>query len=84
MVGLNTSEENLRDLAGKVQDAVSGLTGDAATQARSKVDEVAGKAQNMYGQAADGIRGVASDQPMMTMLAAAGLGIVLGVLIGRR
>jgi uncharacterized protein YjbJ (UPF0337 family) len=42
-----------RDLGGKVQDTVGGLTGDSQTQARGKANQAAGQAENAYGKAAD-------------------------------
>jgi uncharacterized protein YjbJ (UPF0337 family) len=41
------------EAAGRVQDAWGGLTGDAATQARGKVEQVKGAAQQLYGKARD-------------------------------
>ncbi len=40
----------VRKGAGHVQDAVGGLTGDGETQAKGKVNEIAGSAQNAYGK----------------------------------
>ncbi len=84
MVDSNRPEGTLRNLGGKVQDAVGSLTGDTATQASGKANEAAGSAQDMYGRAVDGLGGFASEQPMMAMLAALGAGILLGVIIARR
>ena len=84
MVDSNRPEGTLRNLGGKVQDAVGGLTGDSATQARGKVNEAAGSAQDMYGRAVDEVGEFVTGQPMMAMLAALGAGILLGVIIARR
>jgi len=43
----------VRNGAGHVQDAVGGLTGDLKTQARGKLNEAAGAAQNAYGKVRD-------------------------------
>ena len=43
----------VRNGAGRVEDAVGGLTGDAKTQLRGKLNEAAGAAQNAYGRARD-------------------------------
>lgn len=43
----------VRNFAGKAEDAVGGLTGDAKTQADGKIDKLAGTAQNTYGKAKD-------------------------------
>ena len=84
MVDSNRPEGTLRNLGGKVQDAAGGLTGDAATKAKGKVNEAAGSAQDMYGRAVDEVGGFVTEQPVMAMLAALGAGILLGVIIARR
>ncbi len=84
MVDENRAEGTLRDLGGKVQDAVGGLTGDTATQAHGKANQAAGGAQRLYGQAADEVRAFASGQPVTALLSVLGTGIVLGFLLGRR
>jgi len=42
-----------RNGAGHVQDGIGGLTGDAKTQLRGKLNEAAGAAQGAYGKARD-------------------------------
>ena len=84
MVDENRAEGTLRNVGGKIQDAVGGLTGDSSTQARGKANQAAGQAQDMYGQAVDGLKTFASDQPLVTLLSAIGVGVVLGFLLGRR
>ena len=44
-----------KDVGGKIKDAVGGLTGDESLQAEGKADQIAGKAQKLYGAAKDGI-----------------------------
>ena len=85
----NRVEGTARNLGGKVQDAVGGLTGDQETQARGKVNQVRGNLQNTYGQAADQARDTAGDiadivrsQPMTALLVAGGVGFLLGLLRG--
>jgi len=79
-----------QDAAGKVQDAVGGLTGDAATQAKGKLNQAAGKVRGLYGEAADqaqnafsGVVRSAQDNPVAALLIAAGVGYVLARLIHR-
>jgi uncharacterized protein YjbJ (UPF0337 family) len=43
----NRPEGTLRNLGGKVEDAVGGLTGDSSTRLRGKANEAAGAAQHM-------------------------------------
>ena len=80
----NKTEGTFRDVAGKVQDAVGGLTGDAATQAKGKYNQAAGQAQSYYGDTMDSVRDFAADQPVTGLLIAAGVGLLVGFLIGRR
>ena len=84
MVDENRADGTLRNVGGKIQDAVGGLTGDSSTQARGKANQAAGQAQDMYGQAVDGLKTFASDQPLVALLSAMGVGVVLGFLLGRR
>jgi uncharacterized protein YjbJ (UPF0337 family) len=79
MVNENRVEGAIRDVAGKVQDAVGAVTGDVATRARGQMNRAAGGgAQNAYGQAVDEVRSFASDQPVIALLSAMTLGIVIG------
>ena len=79
----NRIEGTAREFGGKVQDAVGAITGDAATQARGQVNRVAGRAQDAYGQTLDHVRGFATDQPVAALLSALGLGVIMGILLGR-
>jgi uncharacterized protein YjbJ (UPF0337 family) len=84
MVDENRVEGTARNIGGKIQDAVGAVTGDAATQARGQMNRAAGSAQDAYGQAVDGARSFASDQPVVALLSAMTLGIVIGCLLARR
>jgi uncharacterized protein YjbJ (UPF0337 family) len=84
MVDENRAEGAARNIGGKVQDAVGAVIGDTATQARGQMNRAAGSAQDAYGQAVDGVRSFASDQPIVALLSAITLGMVLGFLMARR
>ena len=78
------------DAAGKMQDAVGGLTGDAATQVKGKLHQASGKAKVLYDGAADQAQNVFSgmirrtqDNPVAALLIAAGIGYVLSRLFHR-
>jgi uncharacterized protein YjbJ (UPF0337 family) len=77
----NEFEGAARDLGGKVQDAVGGLTGDAEIQAEGKWNQAAGKAQKTFGAAADEIRDNVVDKPLTALAVAAGVFFVLGYLM---
>ena len=80
----NQVEGTARDFVGRVQDAAGGLTGDAATQVRGKINQAAGQAQRAYGDAVGEVRGFTSDQPLTAVLAALGVGTILGIFLARR
>jgi uncharacterized protein YjbJ (UPF0337 family) len=78
------------DAAGKVQDAVGGLSGDTATQVKGKLHQAAGKARGLYGEAADEAQNVfsgvirrAQDNPVAALFIAAGAGYALARLLHR-
>ncbi len=80
----NRVEGGLRQAGGRLQDAVGGLTGDAATQIRGKANQAAGYAQRAYGNTIDGARDFAVDSPATALLTAGGVGLLLGLLLARR
>jgi uncharacterized protein YjbJ (UPF0337 family) len=78
-----------KNLSGKVEEGVGRLTGDAKTQARGKLDQASGAAQDLYGQASDMARDTAETfndwlrttietQPYTTAIVALGIGWLLG------
>jgi uncharacterized protein YjbJ (UPF0337 family) len=73
-----------QDVVGKAQDAIGGATGDVGTQAEGKLRQGLGKAQRTYGDAVDGFREAAVENPLATLAAVAGVGFLLGVLWSRR
>ena len=79
----NRIEGAAKDIGGKIQDGVGGLTGDSSVQARGKANQAAGQAQNTYGQMVDEVTSFAKDQPVTALLSAAGVGLVLGYLLRR-
>ncbi|MDD2859976.1 MAG: CsbD family protein [Acidiphilium sp.] len=44
-----------KDIGGKIKDGIGGLTGDESLQAEGKTDQLAGKAQKLYGSAKDAV-----------------------------
>jgi uncharacterized protein YjbJ (UPF0337 family) len=78
-----------RNLGGKVEEGVGRTTGDVKTQLQGKLDQAAGAAQDLYGQAADAARDTAvsfdkwlrttiETQPYTTAIVALGIGWLLG------
>jgi uncharacterized protein YjbJ (UPF0337 family) len=73
-----------QETAGKIEDAVGNFAGDAKTQMSGKARQAAGQAQQAYGQAVDGMRDFATENPIGAILGAAGLGVLLGLILARR
>lgn len=82
MLDENRADGTLRNVGGKIKDAVGGLTGDSSTQAEGKANQAAGQVQDLYGRLADEVRTFSADQPIVALLSAMGVGVVLGVLLG--
>lgn len=80
-MGANQFEGSMKDAAGKVQDAVGGLTGDADLQVQGKVRQIAGKAQAKYGESLDQVAETTRDNPIGALLVAVGVGFLLGKLM---
>ncbi len=84
MVDTNRIEGAAEDTVGKLQDGMGGLLGDTATQAKGKAKQFAGQAQGYYGETLDTVRDITSDQPLVAVAAAVGVGFILGALLARR
>ncbi len=75
---------SIQDIAGKVQDAVGGATGDPGLQVKGKVRQAAGQLQQSYGEFLDNFRETAVANPLATLAVVGGVGFLLGVLWARR
>lgn len=80
----NRIEGAARNVAGKVQKTLGSVTGDEETEGKGMAQEAIGQAQHLYGNAVDSVRGYTNDQPLSALLIAGGIGMALGVLLGRR
>jgi uncharacterized protein YjbJ (UPF0337 family) len=85
----NRIEGAVKTGAGRIQGAAGALSGNSELEAKGKLNEAAGSAQNLYGRAVDQVRTAAdtaqdliSDQPLASVAIAAVAGIALGLLIG--
>jgi uncharacterized protein YjbJ (UPF0337 family) len=85
----NRLEGSARNLGGEVQEGVGRTTGDTKSKVEGVMNQAAGTAQNLYGQAADVVRQNASPleawlrnkvetQPYTAVIAALGIGWLLG------
>ncbi|SAL01779.1 CsbD family protein [Caballeronia pedi] len=76
----NKAEGNVKEIAGKVQDAAGELLGDTGTQAVGKARELGGKAQQLYADTTEVVRNKTVDSPLSALAVAAGLGFLLGAI----
>jgi uncharacterized protein YjbJ (UPF0337 family) len=83
MVDENEVEGTIRDIGGKVQDGIGGLTGDAELQAEGKWNQAAGKAQKTFGEAADEVRENVKSSPLTALAIVGGVCLALGFLARR-
>jgi uncharacterized protein YjbJ (UPF0337 family) len=81
----NRLEGTARKLGGNIEESFGRATGDVGTQRRGMADQVAGAAQDAYGQAADAtrnfddwLRNTIETQPYTSALVALGIGWLLG------
>ena len=85
----NRVEGNIRNAGGKFQEGVGRATGDTKSKVEGAVNQAAGTAQELYGQAADlvrqnappleaWLRNTIETQPYTTVIAALGIGWLLG------
>lgn len=63
MVDKDRVEGALRETGGRAERALGDLVGDTKTQSQGAVDQLAGAAQNAYGQAKEAVRSIAADAP---------------------
>jgi uncharacterized protein YjbJ (UPF0337 family) len=80
----NQSTGTFQATAGKIEEAVGNFAGDAKTQVSGKARQAAGQAQQTYGQVVGVVRDFAGENPVGALLAAAGLGVMLGMILARR
>ena len=80
----NEVEGTIRNVAGKIEDAAGVLGGDTEHQIKGKARQVAGSAQAKAGEVLDDVRDFAAQKPVGTVLIAAGVAFVLGMLFARR
>ena len=85
----NRLEGTVRNVGGKVQEGVGRATGDTKSKVQGVMNQAAGSAQDLYGQAADVVRQNArpveawlrdkiETQPYTTAIVALGIGWLLG------
>jgi len=73
-----------RKVVGRIESAAGALSGSAGTELRGRARAAAGDAQMQYGAAIDAARNFAIEQPINALLAAAGVGFLVGLFAARR
>lgn len=80
-----------KDVLGKAENAVGALTGDTKGQLSGKGRELSGRAQESYGDVKDKagdyagqVKEFAQKEPVKALAAAAGVGILVGLMLRRR
>jgi uncharacterized protein YjbJ (UPF0337 family) len=83
MIDENEVEGTIRNVAGKVQDAAGGLTGDETLQAKGKLNQAAGNAQQTFGAAAEEIRDTVKASPLSALAVVGAVCLAIGFLARR-
>ncbi|MGJ7564301.1 CsbD family protein [Variovorax sp. GB1R11] len=78
------TEGAMQNIAGKIQDAVGGATGNVGTQIEGKARQVAGRTQQGYGEVLAQLRSAARTSPVATLAAVAAVSFIAGSLWSRR
>ncbi len=68
--------------AGETLNALGEFADDTMRQARGAMDQGVAEVQKTYGKAVDQTKSFTSDQPTMALLAAMGVGVILGFALG--
>jgi uncharacterized protein YjbJ (UPF0337 family) len=73
-----------RNVAGKAEEAIGSMTNDPNMEGRGAARQAFGEVQNLYGNAVDSVRSYTNEAPVTALLIAGGIGMALGILLGRR
>ncbi|WP_157958188.1 MULTISPECIES: CsbD family protein [Salinicola] len=72
------------ELKGHAQETIGGLTEDDNLRREGKARQAAGKLQANYGEKLDDVREATVKNPISALAIAGGVGVFLGILLGRR
>jgi uncharacterized protein YjbJ (UPF0337 family) len=80
----NEFKGDFQEAAEKIEKTVGDIASDAKKQVSGKASQAAGQAQQAYGQVVGGMRDFATGNPIGAVVGAAGLGVLIGLLLARR
>jgi uncharacterized protein YjbJ (UPF0337 family) len=69
---------------GVLEEKIGDLVGDAKTQASGQARQIVGGLEATVGQVIDEVRDFTAEKPVAALLAAGGIGLILGMLMARR
>ncbi|WP_157956737.1 CsbD family protein [Salinicola halimionae] len=72
------------ELKGRAQEAAGSFTEDDDLRSEGKARQAAGKLQANYGEKLDDVREATVKNPISALAIAGGVGVFLGILLGRR
>ncbi|KQP45105.1 CsbD family protein [Pseudorhodoferax sp. Leaf274] len=78
------AEGTLHKIAGRVQDAVGGATGDRSLQLEGKARQAAGSVEQTAGEAMAALRDSAGRNPVLAAAVVAGAAFLIGAALARR
>ncbi len=73
----------LDQVGGRLKNAAGAVAGSLKTQASGKAQEMRGQAESLYGDALKQVLDMTSEKPLAALGAAAGIGLVLGLILAR-
>jgi ElaB/YqjD/DUF883 family membrane-anchored ribosome-binding protein len=78
------AEDQIKEIAGAAQQKYGELTDDYGHQAKGAARKFAAQGGQAFQDAADVVREQVGDNPVKAVAIAAGFGLLIGLLIGRR
>ncbi|EBP0013789.1 DUF883 domain-containing protein [Salmonella enterica] len=78
------AEDKVKEVAGEAQEKYGELTGDYGHQVKGAARKVAAQGSQAAQEAADVVRDNVESNPFAAISIAAGVGLLIGLLIGRK
>ncbi|MEH2921332.1 YqjD family protein [Samsonia erythrinae] len=78
------AEDKVKEIAGEAQEKYGELTDDSCHQAKGAARKYAAQGNQAVREAADVVKEHVEDNPLKAVSIAAGVGLLIGLLIGRK